>query len=115
MAPYSMDLRTRVLADRDAGLTTQAVAAKYRVSVAWVNRITQRRREKGETTPRKQTRWRTPILAGHAETLQALVAERPDRTLVEIRAALATPASVTTVWRALNRLGLSVKKNGPRR
>jgi len=41
MAPYSMDLRTRVLADRDAGVATQEVAAKFRVSVSWVNRIVQ--------------------------------------------------------------------------
>jgi hypothetical protein len=31
MQPYSMDLRTRVLADCDAGMSTSAVAQKYTV------------------------------------------------------------------------------------
>lgn len=38
MAPYSMDLRTRVLADCDGGLAAKEVAAKFRVSRSWVNR-----------------------------------------------------------------------------
>ena len=52
MAAYSLDLRTRVLADWDAGMNAEAVAAKYRVSRAWVHRLVQRRRETGEIGPR---------------------------------------------------------------
>ena len=63
MAAYSMDSRTRVPQDSDAGMTADAVAEKYRVSPSWVRRLKQRRRESGEIAPRKQTRWRTPILA----------------------------------------------------
>ena len=48
MAPYSMDLRTRVLRDSDAGLSSKDLAAKYAVSRAWVDRVKQRRRETGE-------------------------------------------------------------------
>ena len=51
MAAYSLDLRTRVLADWDAGLKAEDVAAKYRVSRAWVHRLVQRRRETGEIGP----------------------------------------------------------------
>nr|MBA2301083.1 DUF4062 domain-containing protein [Acidobacteriota bacterium] len=54
MAAYSLDLRTRVLADWDAGLKGEDVAAKYRVSRAWVHRLVQRRRETGEIGPRRQ-------------------------------------------------------------
>lgn len=115
MAPYSMDLRTRVLQDWDEGLKAEAVAAKYRVSRAWVHRIVQRRRETGEIEPRRQTKWRTPILEAHTDQLRAMVDAKPDRTLVEIRAALQTSASLTTIWRALERLHLTVKKNGTRR
>ena len=50
MAAYSMDLRSRVLEDRDAGLSSKEVAAKFRVSRSWVDRLTQRRRESGERT-----------------------------------------------------------------
>jgi transposase len=52
MRAYSMDLRQRVLLDCDAGLTTPAVAAKYRISASWVRRLVQRRRATGETGPR---------------------------------------------------------------
>ena len=52
MQPYSLDLRQRVLADCEKGLTTRAVATKYRVSESWVRRLKQRRRESGEVAPR---------------------------------------------------------------
>jgi transposase len=47
MAPYSMDLRTRVLRDWDAGMKADAVAVKYSVSCALVHRLQQRRPESG--------------------------------------------------------------------
>ena len=46
-------------------------------------------------------------------TLADLIAAQPDRTLAELKDALATPARVPTVWRAVRALGLTVKKNGP--
>jgi transposase len=115
MAPYSKDLRTRVLADRDAGIATKDVAAKFRVSVSWVNRLLQRRRETGEITPRPQTVFKKQAFAGQEERLRALVDAQPDRTLAELREALRSSASVSSVWRALDRLRLTVKKNGTRR
>lgn len=114
MAPYSMDLRTRVIRDWDAGMKADAVAAKYQVSRAWVHRLQQRRRETGSITPRQQTRWRTPILTAQLEELQRLIQEQPDRTLAELRAALKTSASLTTIWRAIEGLDITVKKNRTR-
>ena len=114
MAPYSMDLRTRVMRDWDAGMTADAVAAKYSVSRAWVHRLQQRRRETGSLAPRQQTRWRTPILAGHEARLRALLAAQPDRTLAELREALGVTACISTVWRFVDGLGFTVKKNGVR-
>ncbi len=52
------------------------------------------------------------MLEPHLHTLAALIAEQPDRTLVELKDALATPASLATIWRAVHALGLTVKKNG---
>ena len=49
----------------------------------------------------------------HLHTLAALIAAHPDRTLAELQDALAAPASVPTVWRAVRALGLTVKKHGP--
>ena len=115
MAPYSMDLRSRVLADCDAGVAAKDVAAKFRVSRSWVNRVVQRRRETGETEPRQQKVFKKHALAGQEDRLRALVDAQPDRTLAELREALQSAASLSSIWRALDRLGLTVKKNGTRR
>ena len=115
MAPYSRDLRTRVLADRDAGMAAKDVAAKFRVSVSWVNRLVQRRRETGEIEPRPQTVFKKQAFAGQEDRLRALVDAQPDRTLAELRETLRSSASLSSVWRALDRLRLTVKKNRTRR
>ena len=115
MAPYSMDLRTRVLRDSDVGLRSKEVAVKYAVSRAWVDRVKQRRRERGEIAPRKQTKFRRRVLAGHEDRIVLLITARPDATLVEIRDALRIPVGLSTLWREIDRLGFRVKKNGIRR
>jgi len=115
MAPYSKDLRTRVLEDRDAGMASKDVATKFRVSRSWVNRLVQRRRETGEVEPRPQTVFKKHAFVGQEDQLRALVNAQPDRTLAELREALRSSASLSSVWRALDRLQLTVKKNGTRR
>jgi transposase len=114
-AAYSLDLRTRVLKDADAGLSSKELAARYHVSRAWVDALKQRRRETGSMAPRKQTKFRGRVLAGQENRLAALIAARPDATLAELRHALRTSAGVSTLWRAIDRLHLTVKKNGTRR
>jgi transposase len=115
-AAYSMDLRTRVLKDADVGLTSNELAERYHVSRAWVDALKQRRRETGAIAPLKQTKFRGRVLADRdLARLAAFVAARPDATLEELREALRTSAGLTTIWRALNALDLTVKKNGVRR
>jgi transposase len=110
MKPYSLDLRQRVLADCDAGMGTLIVAVKYRVSDSWVRRLKQRRRESGEVAARvPRSKPKTKLMA-QTERLAALVADRPDATLEELRAALGIEVSVSTVWRALRDLRLTFKK-----
>src|SRR6267143_2132488 len=115
MAPYSMDLRKRVARAWDAGMDAESVAAKYEVSRAWVHRLIQRRRETGSLAPRKQTKFRGRVLAGQEGRLAALIAARPDATLAELRDALPTTAALSTLWGAIDRLRLTVKKNRTRR
>ena len=114
-AAYSMDLRARVLKDADVGLSSKQLAERYHVSRAWVDALKQRRRETGAIGPRPQTKFRTRALAGQEDRLRAVVNAQPDRTLTEIRAALRTTACVATIWRELDRLGITFKKNGTRR
>jgi transposase len=116
MAPYSKDLRSRVLRDADAGLPSKDIAVKYAVSRAWVDRVKQRRRETGELAPRKQTTFRGRSLSPTEETrLVALITVQPDATLAELRDALPTRAALSTLWRAIGRRGLTLKKNRSRR
>ena len=110
-AAYSIDLRVRVLKDADAGLSSNDPAERYHVSRAWVDALKQRRRETGSFTARAQTKFRGRVLAGQEDHLAALLAARPDATLAELRDALATSAGLSTVWRAIGRLGFTVKKN----
>ena len=113
MRASSMDLRERALLDSDAGMKAADVAAQYRVSGSWVRLLNQRRRETGEVAPRVQRQGRRCMLEPHLHTWAALITAQPDRTLAERKDALATPASVPTVWRAGRALGLTVTKNGP--
>src|SRR5262245_53010584 len=115
-AAYSMDLRTRVLKDSDAGLSSKELAERYHVSRAWVDALKQRRRETGAFAPRKPTKFRSRALAAsEIDRLAAFVAAQPDATLEELRAALQTSASLTTIWRACTELDLTFKKNASRR
>lgn len=114
MRAYSMDLRERVLRDSDSGLTSVAVAEKYDVSRAWVDRLKQRRRETGEVAPRAQRYGPQLKLGPHLHRLVELIREQPDRTLMELQEALGLSASLATIWRAVKRLGYTVKKNGAR-
>lgn len=111
---YSMDLRERVFKAWQVSGDADDVAATYGVSRAWVHRLAQRERETKSLAPRKQTKFRQRILAGQEARLQALVAAKPDVTLAELRAQLPTTASLSTLWTELDRLGLTVKKNGTR-
>ena len=110
MRAYSMDLRERVLLESAAGLSAAAVAATYHVSASWVRRLKQRRRETGEIAQRAQRHGPRPVLAPNLATLAALIHEQPDRTLADLQAALPTPASLATIWRAVTKLGFTLKK-----
>jgi transposase len=114
-AAYSMDLRERVAKAWDESGDADEIAATFRVSRAWVHRLIQRRRETGSIAPRKQTKFRSRVLAGQEDRLAALVAARPDATLTELRETLATTAALSTLWLEIDRLGLTVKKNSTRR
>jgi transposase len=110
MGAYSIDLRERVLADFDSGLGNDAVARKYRVSSRWVFKLRRQRSETGDIAPRRGPSGPKPKLAAHSERLLQLVAEQPDATLSELRARLGVAVSLSTLWTALKKLGVTLKK-----
>lgn len=110
MAPYSMDLRVRVMADVDGGVGTTAVARKYRVSADWIRKLKRLRRETGSFAARQQRVSHATKLDEDLPRLEQLVAQQPDATLQELRDALGVQVSLSSVWRALRRLQLTFKK-----
>lgn len=113
-APYSMDLRERVFKAWNASGDADEVAATFAVSRAWVHRLAQRARETGSLAPRRQTKFRSRVLAGQEDRLKALVTAQPDATLAELRDQLPTRPALSTLWTELDRLGLTLKKNRTR-
>jgi len=107
-APYSQDLRDRVLAAYDRGMPTKKIAETFSVSPAWARMIKQRRRETGETTPRPMG-GATVIKIDRAR-LAELVREQPDATLKELRDRLGVQCAESAICMALKKLGLSFKK-----
>lgn len=110
MRAYSQDLRVRVLADCDEGLTSSQVALRYRVSESWVRRLKQRRRQTGSIAPKVQRYGPKPKWVQFAEQLTEELRQKPDLTLEELRTRLGGKLSAATIWRALKALGLSLKK-----
>jgi len=107
-APYSQDLRERVLAAGDRGMRTIQIARIFGVCPAWVRRVKQRRREHGEITPRQ--RGHPGICKVDRARLAELVREDPDATLMELRERLGVACGLSTICVALKKLGFSFKK-----
>lgn len=110
MRAYSMDLRARVLAACDGGMTTAEAAEAFSVSAAWVRRLKQRRQGDEVPAPRAPRR-RPPGWVAHADRIRGQVRATPDATLAELRAALGLRVGLATLWRALKALRLTLKKS----
>lgn len=111
---YSMDLRSRVVADVDAGLKPVEVAQKYRVSRSWVYKIIRFRHETGSYAARQPRRCRSTKLDAVGPQLEQAVLQRPDATLRELREQLNLPVGLSTIWRALKRMQFTFKKSPAR-
>ncbi len=107
-APYSLDLRGRVLSAYDRGMHTKEIVANFSISPSWARRVKQRRREDGETAPRAMGGKRIEKI--DPQRLAALVAQQPDATLAELRERLGIECALSAVCAALGRIGLSFKK-----
>lgn len=112
MQPHSMELRRRVAAALDAGEGSQReIAERFGVSLSFIVRLLQRRRETGGLEPKPHGGGRSPSLDGDAEErLAGMVAARPDATLQKLKAFGGFDCTLTTVWRSLRRMGLTRKK-----
>jgi transposase len=110
MKAYSMDLRERVIKDCDAGLSTKLVAEKYSVSPAWVRRLKQRKKDGKGIAPRSSRNKRVRKLEAYSDRIRELIKATPDLTLAELRSELQVKVALATLWLAVDRLDLTLKK-----
>ena len=108
---YPMEFRVLVAAAYDECGSSIEVAEEYNCSESWVRRLIQRRGQTGSLEPITPKRPDTRKLDDDdLGQLRTLIAARPDMTLAELAGALGDKASVPTVWRATQALGLPLKK-----
>ena len=116
--PYSMDLRKRVVAAVEGGLSRRQAAERFDVGVSTAIRWTRRARETGSAAAQSMGGDRRSLLVGDRRVwLLERVAAEPDLTLEELRDELAERGIVVgygTVWRFFAREAITVKKKRPR-
>jgi transposase len=105
---WSQDLRDRVLSAYDRGMKTTPIAKMFKVSPSWARRVKQRRRELGETSPRR--RGGVSEIKVDRTRLAELVRDDPEATLMELRQRLGVACAVSTISTVLNTLRLTFKK-----
>ena len=113
-APYSQDLRQRVIGFMALGGSARAAAIRFDVSISSATRWAQRWRAEGHARPRAMGGDRRSRLGEHRARVLQLIARQPDLTLQEIRGALAASCGITvglsTVHRFLGAHNLTRKK-----
>jgi transposase len=115
--PYSEDLRRRVVAAVDGGMSRRQAAARFEVGISTVIRWVDLWQETQSVAARPMGGDRRSRLTGEREWLLARIAAEPDLTLEEIRAELGkrgVHVGYGTVWRFFEREDYTVKKNGAR-
>lgn len=110
----SNDLRRRVLAAVDGGMSCRQAAERFGVSASSAIRWNDRRRREGDFGPKALGGdRRSGRIEAHAELILSLVEDKPDITLGELQARLAEHgigAAVSTLWRFFKRHGITRKK-----
>jgi transposase len=113
---YSEDLRIRVVKAYEEGLgSIREIAKQFQVGKNFVNNLLQVWRKTGSVSPLRQGGGIKPKLGEvHLQRLEKMVEERSDITLAELSAELeketGVKASVPTICRGLQKVGISRKK-----
>jgi len=116
--PHPIELRERVVASVKAGHRHRATAARFDVSVKFVNDMVKLERETGSLEPKKQGNLGWSKVGAFDDWVRARLAEKGDLTLAELarqmREEHGVRVAVSTVGYWLHRLGLSHKKRSAR-
>ncbi len=113
--PLSLDLRTRVVAAVDGGLSRRQAAERFGVSAASAVRWCALKAEVGDPAPKPQGGdRRSRRIEAHADLILKLLDEKKDITLADMQAKLlesGVKAGIGTLWRFFNRHNITLKKS----
>lgn len=114
---FAMEFRRAAAKAYDESDSSIEAAERMGCSESWVRRLIQRRRESGGSLePRPHfVPDNSKLDEQDLSRLAELIAQQPDLTLAELAAALLEQrqkqVSISTVWRATQKLGLRLKKS----
>lgn len=112
MEAYPAKVREQVLGAYDEGMKTKAIAERFGVGRAYCRGVKQRLREQGVRCSIEQKHGPDPFFdRARREQLEQLVKQTPDATLEELKAKLNLPVSISTIWRTLADMKLTLKKS----
>lgn len=117
--PLSDDLRKRLVAAVDDGMSCRSAARRFGVAASTAIHWVARWRRTGSVQPSPMGGdMRSHRIEAHAGEVLALIDERPDMTLAEIVTHLderhGLKVAQSTIWRLLDRHGMTFKKNRAR-
>ncbi|MCP3468079.1 transposase [Bradyrhizobium sp. CCGUVB23] len=110
----SVDLRQRVVASIDGGLSCRQAAERFGVSAASAIRWRSRLKEVGDIVPKRQGGDRkSQRIEAHAQLILDAVTAKPDITLAELRELLTRhgiSAGIASLWRFFQHRKITLKK-----
>jgi transposase len=110
----SVDLRERVIAAVEGGVSGRQAALRFDVSASSVSRWRGKITRDGEIAPRRQGGdRRSGRIEAHAQTILKAVDATPDITLAELQTMLkdaGVSAGIGTIWRFFARRKITLKK-----
>ncbi len=110
----SVDLRRRVVAAVEGGMSRREAAAHFRVGVSSAIRWVSQARKTGQVTPKPQGGdRRSRAIEAQAQRILGVVAAKPDSTLEELKAALGAEGhsfSISALSRFFQRRKITLKK-----
>ena len=121
MKAYSLDLRQKILdAYFTDGISQRQLALRFRVALSFIEKLLKQYRQTGNISPKVRIQ-QTPLKLNEEQlnVLKKIVSAKNDATLAEVRKQLEEKTGVligiSTVYRMLQVMGISLKKNIARR
>jgi len=110
-APYSNDLRKRIIDAKLKGIPESPIAADKNVHKSTVTKLWALYRETGSYEPRPNPNGRKPVLsAEQLENVKNTIIERPDITLLELIEEHSLPIGISGLCKIVKKLGFRYKK-----